>query len=136
MPDLSFFNAIPTAQRSIVLFASFNCLARYAVGINHRRSHISMAQYRLDRTNRVICLQKMRSKQSVETHKIGGSDLESCVLLTQGSINTLVEIYFLIFLKSATVQLQIEDVLWQASVSGEFQRLRPFLTVYWPIKSE
>ena len=32
------------------------------MGINHRRSHIGVSQHCLDRTNIIICLQKMRGE--------------------------------------------------------------------------
>jgi len=82
MPDLSLFSMqYQQFKNKVTASCFFHCLARYAVGINHRRSRIGMAQHHLGRKNIAICLQKMRSKPSVETHKIRGSGLEKLILL-------------------------------------------------------
>ena len=43
-------------------FCFLCCFAWHAMSINHRRSHIRMSKHCLDRTNIIICLQKVCGK--------------------------------------------------------------------------
>lgn len=51
-------------QRAFPLFRGF---ARYAMGINHRRPYIGMAEHFLDRADVVVSLQQVRGKRMAES---------------------------------------------------------------------
>jgi hypothetical protein len=54
MPNSLSFSCDTKSSKIKRAFFFFHCFARYALGINHRRSHIGMAMHRLGRTNIVI----------------------------------------------------------------------------------